>query len=243
MNKILVNNIEKDTLDKQYIFNHDTETYLELDNVDKEIFLVVSENVNVTFNLLGKNSNLKIKIKVLENSTLTINILLLDSNSDIMVELSGINATIYINNSLISNTNSLNKIDVFHLVENTSSYLCNHGYSLNRANIILDVNAYIPKNSNKCISKQDNQIIEKDNSMSQINPNLYIENYDVDASHSAYIGRFKDEYLFYMMSRGINIKDATYLLLKAYLLGNFKLKEDIYDNYMNTIIKYLKREV
>lgn len=243
MNKILVNNIEKDTLDKQYIFNHDTETYLELDNVDKEIFLVVSENVNVTFNLLGKNSNLKIKIKVLENSTLTINILLLDSNSDIMVELSGKNATIYINNSLISNTNSLNKIDVFHLMENTSSYLCNHGYSLNRANIILDVNAYIPKNSSKCISKQDNQIIEKDNSMSQINPNLYIENYDVDASHSAYIGRFKDEYLFYMMSRGINIKDATYLLLKAYLLGNFKLKENTYDNYMNTITKYLKREV
>lgn len=243
MNKILVNNIEKDTLDKQYIFDHDTEFDLELDNIDKEIFLVVLENVNVTFNLLGKNSNLKINVKVLENSTLIINTLLFDSNYDIRTELLGEKVTIYINNSLISGTNSLNKIDVSHLVENTNSYLYNHGYSLNKANIILDVNSYIPKNSYKCISKQDNQIIEKEDSMSQINPNLYIENYDIDASHAAYIGKFKEEYLFYMMSRGISIEDATYLLLKAYLLGIFKLKEDTYNDYMDNIIEYLKREV
>ena len=79
--------------------------------------------------------------------------------------------------------------------------------------------------------------------MSQINPNLYIENYDVEASHAAYIGEFKEEALFYMMSRGISMDDAKFLLLKAFLLGSFNFDDTTYDNYMNGVTKYFNREV
>ena len=51
MNKILLNNIEKDNIDSKYVLDHDDNIYLELDNINKELFLVVKENVNITFNI------------------------------------------------------------------------------------------------------------------------------------------------------------------------------------------------
>ena len=46
-----------------------------------------------------------------------------------------------------------------------------------------------------------------------------------------------------MMSRGISMDDAKFLLLKAFLLGSFKFDNDTYDNYMNGVTKYFNREV
>ncbi len=243
MNKILVNNIEKDNIDSKYVLDHDDNIYLELDDINKELFLVVKENVNITFNIFGKCSDLKLNVSISENSNLIINTLILEGKFNISINMEGKNSTVYSNYSVVSSENSHNKIEVKHLVSNTNSYLSNHGFSLNKADIILDVNGCIPKESSKCVSHQDNQIIEIEDSLSQINPNLYIENYDVEASHAAYIGEFKEEALFYMMSRGISMDDAKFLLLKAFLLGNFKFDDTTYDNYMNGVTKYFNREV
>lgn len=55
---------------------------------------------------------------------------------------------------------------------------------------------------------------------STICPNLLIDNYDVDSNHAAYIGKFKDEMMFYMMSRGISREVAYRLLLQGFLVNN-----------------------
>ena len=68
-----------------------------------------------------------------------------------------------------------------------------------------------------------------------IKPNLYIDEYDVEASHSAWIGNFNEQQLLYLKSRGINKKEAEKLLIKGFLTNNLEtLKEEIIekiDNY------------
>ena len=76
-----------------------------------------------------------------------------------------------------------------------------------------------------CIANQNNRIINLSDKKSEIRPNLYIEEYDVSASHSAFIGRFKEEELFYLMSRGIPELEASRLLLKGFLLSDISDKK------------------
>ena len=64
-------------------------------------------------------------------------------------------------------------------------------------------------------------------------PNLYIDASDVSASHSALIGKFSDEEMFYMQSRGIDKDTATKLLISGFLTSDItdkKLLKEINKN-------------
>ena len=70
----------------------------------------------------------------------------------------------------------------------------------------------------------------------EINPILLIDEYDVDAKHSAFIGTFNKEELFYLKTRGITDKDASNLLLKGLLVGTLDIedcvKEELIEKYL-----------
>lgn len=245
MNKILVSN-EKDNFilcDGKYEFKNDGSYSLEVENLSKDVYLVISENVKIILNLLGKNTSLNFHIRILENASLVMNNLVVEGNININVDLVEEMADFNLNYSILSSKNSNNQITINHKVSKTKALLKNHGFSMNKAKLIFDVNAYIGKGVSKCISKQDNQIIENDDSLSQINPNLYIENYDVEASHSAYVGEFREDELFYLMSRGITLEDSKFLLLKSFLIGSFNLEEKVQEKYYHEVIKYFNKEV
>lgn len=244
MNKILVDN-KKEKIEgniEKYTFNKDDTISLELDHENKELFLVITNGANITFNILAKNTNLTFHIKLGKGTKLYLNTLVLDGSTNAYINLEEENACLNYHNSIVSNKNSINYINIKHFSKNTYSYVFNHGFSINHSDIIFDVNGYIEKEASKCICKQDNQIIQIDNSKSQINPNLYIDNYDIEASHSAYIGFFKEEELFYLMSRGLNPQGAKFLLTKAFLIG-YVQDEKTYGLYTNEIMKYFGKEV
>ena len=79
------------------------------------------------------------------------------------------------------------------------------------------------KKTSGCVCNQENQIINIRDGKSTICPNLLIDNYDVVSNHSAYIGKFSDDKLFYLMSRGISLKDAYKLLLNGFLINSKSL--------------------
>ena len=84
----------------------------------------------------------------------------------------------------------------------------------------------IPEDRNKeCQVDQVNRIINLTKNKCEIDPNLYIDEYDVNASHSALIGKFSDEEMFYLESRGINKTDALKLLIKGFILSNIEIEE------------------
>lgn len=115
---------------------------------------------------------------------------------------------------------------VEHMAKNTVSDICNHGINLKEGSIIFNITGVIPKGMSGSITNETNRIVTYNDKECKISPNLLIEEEDVSANHSAYIGRFKEEELFYMMSRGIPLKDATMLLTKGFLFSKLKIEEN-----------------
>ena len=69
---------------------------------------------------------------------------------------------------------------------------------------------------------------------------MIVDTNEVEASHSAYIGTFNEDDIFYMMSRGLTKNECEDLLIKAFLISNMDLTEDernIYCGIIETINK------
>lgn len=243
MNKILVSSEGIDLKENYYVFDNNSNYFVEVNSINNKISFDIKDNVEVVLNILGNKSNFDFDIKIGENSSFKINSFIINGCINVNCLLDGRKSCFRINNSILVEDNIINKIAVKHNNSYTESLLKNHGFSLDGANIIFDVSSYIPKDINGCIAKQDSKIIQNENSLSQINPILYIDNYDVEASHSAYVGEFKESELFYLMSRGISLEDAKFLLLKSFLVGCMDISDDIMQQYCNSIVKYFNKEV
>ena len=156
-------------------------------------------------------------------------------NVEINLEEDGVCLNYFYNN--INYDDNKFSIKVNHLKSNTHSELYNHGVNVFCNKLMYYVDGVVPKSSSKCICNQDNQIINMDNGKSTICPNLLIDNYDVDSNHAAYIGKFKDEYMFYLMSRGISRDVAYRLLLHGFLINNEDIEKDKIELFVNEIEK------
>ena len=231
MNKILVND------GKKIEIKEDTDLFLELSSQDDEINIDVLDNVRSNIKILGEKVNVTVNINVHQNSKLYVNNLFIDSNVDLDVSLAKRDSEIECINSMLSSKESNLRINIRHNYESTKSLVINNGLVLDDNRIIFEVNGIIGKDSKRSICLQDNKIITKYDNLSTILPNLYIENYDVEAEHSAYIGDFSEEDLFYLMSRGISKSDAELLLIKSFLLGKMRLSDDEMNIFMNEVIK------
>ena len=158
-----------------------------------------------------------------------------DSSSDVVLNLNkeGVSVDYYYSNY---NDNTF-KIDINHLKDATHSEVYNHGVNILDKKLTYYVTGKVEKTSYKCICNQDNQIINMNDGKSTICPNLLIDNYDVVSNHAAYIGKFKDELLFYMMSRGISRDSAYHLLLNGFLIQSDSISFDQIKDFVDEIEK------
>ena len=115
---------------------------------------------------------------------------------------------------------------------NTINY---HNNSFKKLDFLVD--GIVPKDSYECICNQESQIINMNNGKSTICPNLLIDNYDVNSNHAAYIGKFSEEKLFYLMSRGISSQEANRLLLNGFLINSDSIDLHEIDLFVKEIEK------
>lgn len=160
----------------------------------------------------------------------------INGSSDVEINLDVENVTLYYYYGNINYDDNTFNIKINHLASNTHSEVFNHGVNVFDNKLSYYVDGIVPKNSNKCICNQDNQIINMNDGKSTICPNLLIDNYDVDSNHAAYIGSFKEDVLFYMMSRGISKDVASRLLLHGFLINS----DSIDMNKINEFIEEIK---
>lgn len=156
----------------------------------------------------------------------------INSSSDVEINLEVENVTVYYYYGNINYDDNTFNIKVNHLASNTHSEVFNHGVNVFDNKLSYYVDGIVPKNSNKCICNQENQIINMNDGKSTICPNLLIDNYDVESNHAAYIGCFKEDILFYMMSRGISREVASRLLLNGFLINSDSID-------MNKLAKFI----
>ena len=168
-----------------------------------------------------KDSNIETNYKI--NSSLYINRFAVNSSIKTIIDLNKEEIEL---NYYYSNINILDnkyEITINHNKKRTISNVINHGINLSNNKLSYIVNGKVSKDSSGVICNQDSKIILTNDNNCLIKPNLIIDNDDVIANHSSYIGYFKKDEIFYLMTRGINELDSEKLLVKSFLIGNMDI--------------------
>ena len=124
----------------------------------------------------------------------------------------------------VSENNETYDIVINHQASNTVSNVKNNIINYT-GNVLIQVSTYIDKFYKNVLADQKNTIININNKKCEIKPNLFIDSFDSVANHSAYIGKFDKNKLFYLMSRGLSEKEAYHLLIKGFLESDVENKQ------------------
>lgn len=233
MNKLLVNS--EDEINN-LVIEEDTELVFNLNDTSRDIYIVVEDNICLNIVDIGFNTSNKINITLKNDSRVIYNKFSINSGDYIYTLLDGEYSNVVINNSVVNNDDTKMKFVIEHNNTNTSSNLSNHGVNNSSGMLYFKVDSKINRSASLACANQENKIINLVKGDSKILPNLLVDNYDVSASHSAYISDFDKDSMFYLKSRGISEKDARRLLLEGFLIGNL----DVDDETKKNLLSYIK---
>ena len=258
MNKIVVNRelIESKNIDsaiditlkkKESLFDisiitinisDDTTLYLDINTDTTKLKIDFNVNSNISFklyiNVYGNDSKIRYAYNIDENSLVSVIKYNRVDNIKEMVEvnLNGINANIDYLFKSICTSKELYDYMIMHNTKNTVSNIKNNLVNVSGTSSI-QISSSVDKGITDCTCNQFNRIINLTNNKCEIRPILYIDNDLVDANHSALIGDFEEDELFYLESRGIDKSNAYNLLIKGFLnsgIDDVELKKKIEDD-------------
>lgn len=233
MNKLLVNSEEEIN---NLVIEEDTELVFNFNDTSRDIYIVVEDNICLNIVDISFNTSNKINITLKNDSRVVYNKFSINSGDYIYTLLDGEYSNVVINNSVVNNDDTKMKFVIEHNNINTSSNLSNHGVNNSSGTLYFNVDSKINRSASLACANQENKIINLVKGDSKILPNLLVDNYDVSASHSAYISDFDKESMFYLKSRGISDNEARRLLLEGFLIGNL----DVDDETKKNLLSYIK---
>lgn len=120
--------------------------------------------------------------------------------------------------------------DVLHNAKSTKSTIHNSMISNATSSLHYSVSGRIFKGNEYSSCSQVNKgIILNEFGEIEVIPKLFIDEYNVEASHGAAIGQMDDEQLYYLLSRGLTEMQAKSLIISGYTKPflNFIQDEDI----------------
>lgn len=238
MNKIVV---EKNKISSNFPLKIDNFN-INLENND--VFIIYKDsNCNFKFNIKNDlkiyeyytNSTCYNTYNLDNNINLTLNRFCFDCSFKTDINLSYKSNILYKYACISLNDNNY-IINVYHNDKDTTSKVVNYGINFTDKKLDFLINSYVKKESINSNAIQDSKIILKRNGNSSIKPNLIIDNNEISSSHSAYIGNFKSNEIFYLQSRGISYNKAIKLLAKSFLTSNMEI-----DELINLILDDLDR--
>ena len=190
MNKLVLDkeNIINISIDKDTICNINKEYNI------NELNIELKDNVKFIINHYSEIDNNKIKINIIENN-----------NSEFLY-----------NHSFISKKDYNIYIDVKMIGDKSKNKINIHGISDGgKSSVIIDGKV----NENTIDNELDENIklLNINNGTSNIYPNMYIDTKNVSANHSASISLVNEDYIFYLMSKGINRENSIRLILDGFL--------------------------
>ena len=203
----------------------------------------VLENARLTYSGMSKLNN-KTMASITRNafvkrygnanySVAEVNDSMTESNTNILLQeeyASGTTKTVAITNE--NQEASFTQL-VEHKAKETEGYIENYGVANNNSTLVFEGVGKIHKNMKRSVARQSNRgIVLGSKSRLDANPLLLIDEFDVEASHGAAIGKIDEEQLYYLMSRGLTLKNAERLIISGFLspvlnkLSTDLLKED-----------------
>lgn len=248
MNKIYVrrDNIVSDSLkvkiDNNVINILESDTYfIEYDDIDDvNICFNVCDNVNATIFESCFSNDINVNNKyIVSNAYLIVN-KFYDNNSvceNIDIELYSLGKIDYRFSNICKN-NETYTININHNGEGTVSNISNKSIAMDNSKLDFVINSIVKKEYVKSVLDQNTRIVTFGDCDAKISPNMFIDCDDIEARHGSVIGTFKDDLIFYLMSRGISYNDAIKLLVKGYLFSNIDTDSMLKEKIFNVIDLY-----
>ena len=247
MNKIIISNnkISSDSSDisinnNEIIFNNSGEYILEyIEDGSYNVTFIIKDNIK----LIETSYDLELDINnkyIIDNGMLKVvkfyNNKKVIENVDIDLCCSGSRIDYYFSN--ICRMEERYNININHKCMETVSNIQNKSIALKNSILKFVINSNVSKDSVKSILEQNTRIVTMGECDSSISPNMYIDLNDVTAKHGSVIGAFKDDVIFYLMSKGINYNDTIKLLIKGYIMSNMDVDVDNRMKIMEIIDTY-----
>ena len=214
MNKLELKSSEIKLNNDNYLLEVNSETHQNFDvngnnklviignDCNLHINFVFSSDSSLVINCIGKNMSLNMKASLFENSKLISNY------------------------GVLSDNDSVNNYEIYHIGDNSISEINNGGINLGNNKLYFNIDGKVHKGFNNIECKQNSKIINYKNGDSKIIPNLIIDTNEINASHSAYIGTIDKETKFYLESRGLTDDEINNLFVKSIILGKMELDEE-----------------
>lgn len=216
--------------DNETIFNVEKNSLVTLDLTlstgFNSIILNLEEDSNLTLRILVLDTNAKLNI--IGNVSRGTNFLCIladfsstDSEIKSIINLNDVNASSEFHIASLSKDleNKKYSISFNHKSKETKSLIDGYGVSKNSSKILFEGVSHIYENCIKANASQKIKVILFDKESQAIgNPILKIDCDDVIANHGCAIGALKEEYLYYLESRGISEEEARNLITLGYLV-------------------------
>ncbi len=206
-------NLEKDAILKNY----------KLDNEENNNIKYSYNNINLDTNSVAENFILSFGSSFIKN--------------EINCNLNGKYSSAFVNGifNLDNNKNHEIRTSINHLNENTKSYQLIKSVLGENTKSAYQGKIFVKSNAQKTDGYQlSKAILLSDNSEFNAKPELEIYADDVKCSHGSASGSLNQDSIFYLMSRGLNYKEAKELLINGFLLD---VVEKITDNEIKNLIK------
>lgn len=222
MNNILLDSAISFSKEGTYKLELDKDTTISVESDNVKLYLVTKNNIKVDFNILNSTT-----IYNITTESITVNINIYN------------NAKLDFYEMTVTDKKITNEVNVYHKNKETTSNITCHGISYGKGDLKFSVNGYIKKGMIGSVCNQSSRIINLDEGKSLIEPNLFIDEFDSIANHSAYTGPFDEKLLFYLETKGISKKESFNLLLNGFMKV-VELPKD-YENVLDNILDKVMR--
>ena len=216
-------------------FTEDTVLNVRLDNCSNDISINVMDNMCLEVFEIGNNTSNKVTYNLGSNAQVIVYKISRNNSDIIRVNLNGERSSIKFYSSLMNYGNNTYDFFVRHNASYSESDIVNHCVNFTESEFRFVVNSDVVKDSLECVCNQDNKIIDMIGGKNYISPNLLVDNDLINANHSAYIGKFKKDIMFYLKSRGIRERECNLLLIRGFLLEKMNLDELMMEEYVSFI--------
>lgn len=122
-----------------------------------------------------------------------------------------------------------------NLADHTVGHILQHGIVQDKGTVVFNGVGHIAKGGAEAEATQESRILMmSDKGRGDANPILLIDHDDVIANHAASIGQLNEEDIFYLMSRGLTLREAEKFVARGFLepviqSANHDLQQELWE--------------
>lgn len=180
----------------------------------------VTVNGNSVLNAINLHNNLNLKIKLEKKSTLTLNLFDFAIINEVKLDIElDDEATLILNGAFIAEEKYGLDIDVKLYGSDTSVSINIRGINEENATTKIIMNGTLAGETKNSRIDEYAKVINKSDASAILIPNLIVNTNEVEANHGVSIGSIDKNEIFYLMSKGLSLEDATKIIEEGFLVS------------------------